>query len=101
VGTSFFLPNGHSALQMMMFATFLLDSDIGGMFLHFPMNQCMRPYIVVDIHHLKEVFKGTYLEQLSHIIQCVMLFMGCGSSPYLAVRFYYLKDEFTRHPKSY
>jgi hypothetical protein len=94
---SFWLPNSASAVRLISFYSFLFDSDIGECFLNFPNDPAIRPYCGVDLTpfagKLKsrpKFVKGTLWE---HWDRC---FMGCKPSPYIAVRYLYLADEFCR-----
>jgi hypothetical protein len=94
---SFWLPNSASAVRLLSFYSFLFDSDIGECFLNFPNDPKIRPYCGVDltpfVGQLKsrpKYLKGILWESWS---RC---FMGCKPSPYIAVRYLYLSDEFCR-----
>jgi hypothetical protein len=77
---SFFLPSGSAALWVMLFVTFILDADIGEIFLNFPMHNSIQPYAGIDIQHFRKAFQGTHLNKLSRILRCATLLMGCGPS---------------------
>jgi hypothetical protein len=66
------------------------------MVLNFPIHKLIHPYAGIDIHLFQKDFQGNDLDGLSRILRCSTLFVGCGPSPYLAVRLYYLAGEFER-----
>jgi hypothetical protein len=55
---SLFLTSGNAALRVMTFATFMLDVDIGELFLNFPMHKFIHLYAGIAIHHFRKAFQG-------------------------------------------
>jgi hypothetical protein len=94
---SFWLPNSRSAVRLISFYSFLFDSDIGECFLNFPNDPKIRPYCGVDLSPFcgKLESRPNYREGIlwERWTRC---FMGCKPSPYIAVRYLYLGDEFCR-----
>jgi hypothetical protein len=94
---SFWLPNSSSAVRLLSFYSYLFDSDIGECFLNFPNDPKIRPYCGVDLTPFKGQLKSRpdYVEGVRW--ECwSRCFMGCKPSPYMAVRFLYLSDEFCK-----
>jgi hypothetical protein len=94
---SFWLPNSKSAVRLVSFYSFLFDSDIGECFLNFPNDPKIRPFCGVDL----TPFQGRLLSRPKFTEGILWerwerCFMGCKPSPYIAVRYLYLGDEFCR-----
>jgi hypothetical protein len=79
---SFFLPSDSAPLRVMSFTLFMLDADIGKMFL---ILQCISPFDLM-LELIFTIFERRF--KLLILISC-LLFWGV-----LAVRFYYLANEF-------
>jgi hypothetical protein len=94
---SFWLPNSSSAVRLISFYSYLFDADIGECFLNFPNDPKIRPYCGVDLTPFKAQLKSRpeYVEGIlwERWERC---FMGCKPSPYIAVRYLYISDEFFR-----
>jgi hypothetical protein len=91
------LPNSASAVRLISFYSYLFDADIGECFLNFPNDPKIRPYYGVDLSPFKGQLKSrsNYKEGMlwERWERC---FMGCKPSPYIAVRYLYISDEFCR-----
>jgi hypothetical protein len=55
---SFWLPNSSSAVRLLLFYSFLFDSDIGECFLNFPNDPIICPYCGVDLTRFKGQLKS-------------------------------------------
>jgi hypothetical protein len=71
----FLLSNADMAARLLMFYSFMVDADLGEMFLNFPMDPAIKPHAGVEItglrnHLTKQLPKGRILERWEH------LFMG-------------------------
>jgi hypothetical protein len=95
---SFFLPSADSAGRLLTFSSFCVDLDLGEMFLNFPMDPKLRPYAGVDLTKLAPLFNDkTILDGNGRLYErWERLFMGMKPSPYNAVRYFYLAEEFAR-----
>jgi hypothetical protein len=94
---SFWLPNSASAVRLISFYSYLFDADIGECFLNFPNDPKIRPYCGVDL----TPFKGQLKSRVSYTEGILWerwerCFMGCKPSPYIAIRYLYISDEFCR-----
>jgi hypothetical protein len=63
------LQTGASFLRLIIFASFMMDTDIGEMFLNFPMHRRDHPYAGIYIQHFKKGLKGNYLNKLGRILR--------------------------------
>jgi hypothetical protein len=92
---NFWLPIPASAARVLGFGYFMVDMDLGGMFLYFPLPSVLKRYLGVDFepyrNELKEHFRDQKGKAWPHWTRC---WMGLTPSPYMAVRFYYFAEEF-------
>jgi hypothetical protein len=97
----FYIPHGSSATNAMSFETHLTDSDVGEMFPNFPMDPKLRPHAGVDLRllsHCLNIYEAPISDEESESWE--RLFMGMAPSPYIAIRIYYVAEEFCRGPAS-
>ena len=91
---NFWLPTAKSAIRSLDFNYFSVDMDFGDMFLNFPLHSTLQPYSGIDLTPFKSELgitsKGPFFV---HWTRC---WMGARSSPYCAVAFFYLAEEFIR-----
>jgi hypothetical protein len=91
------MPNVSAATNGMSFETYLTDSDVEEMFPNFPMDPKLRPHAGVDLHSLSHCLKNyespIYDEESE---RWERLFMGMAPSTYIAIRMYYVAEEFCR-----
>ena len=94
---SFWLPNSSSAVRLISFYSYLFDTDIGECFLNFPNDPKIRPYCGVDLTPFKSQLNSRP-KYITGILweRWERCFMGCKPSPYIAVRYLYISDEFCR-----
>jgi hypothetical protein len=81
----------------MDFNTWLTDSDIGEMFPNFPINPKIQSLARVDLKalvHCLKIYSAPMNKDEEY--QWERMFMGMGPSPYIAVRMYYVAEEFCR-----
>jgi hypothetical protein len=90
---NFFLPTPATAARSLGFGYYMVDIDLGEMFLNFPLHETLQRYSGVDFSHYSADFQGAVLIARVHWARC---WMGFKPSPYMAVRFYYLAEEFAR-----
>ena len=96
----FFLPQAAAASRPIMPYSWLADSDMGEMFLNFPMDKKIRSSSGIDVTALRSEMPG--LPPLGEgrrsrlLLRWERLFMGMKPSPYLAVRYYYWAEELAR-----
>jgi hypothetical protein len=83
----FWLPTPALAGRVLGFGYYMVDIDLGKMFLNFPLPSVLKRYSGVDVtaFNLKEA------PAWGHWTRC---WMGLKPSPYMSVRFYYLAEEF-------
>jgi hypothetical protein len=97
----FYMPNGSAATNLMSFETYLTDSDVGEIFPNFAMDPKLRPHAGVDLRSLSHCLKNyetPISDEESELWE--RLFMGMAPSPYIAIRMYYVAEEFCRGPAS-
>jgi hypothetical protein len=98
---NFWLPYPATAARLLSYGYYMVDIDLGEMFLNFPLPDLLKRYSGVDF--------APYAKDLSepgepnkslvcgkpwvHWVRC---WMGLRPSPFMAVRFYYLAEEFAR-----
>ena len=91
---NFWLPTPSAAIRLLDFNYFSVDVDLGEMFLNYPLHSSLQPYSGIDVTPF-----ASHLG-LSNNRPCwlrwVRTWMGARPSPFMAVRFYYLADEFIR-----
>jgi hypothetical protein len=85
----FYMPNGSAATSVMSFETYLTDSDVGEMFPNFSMN---------PLNHCLNNYEPPISDEESE--RWERLFMGMARSPYIAIRMYYVAEDFCRGPAS-
>jgi hypothetical protein len=97
----FYIPNGSAATNVMSFETYLTDLDVRAMFPNFPMDPKLRPHAGVDLRSLSHCLKN-YETPISdeESERWERLFMGMATSLYIAIRMYYVAEEFCRGPTS-
>jgi hypothetical protein len=97
----FYMPNGSAATNVMSFETHLTDSDVGEMFPNFPMDPKLCPHAGVDLRspsHCLKNYEALRSDEESE--RWERFFMGMAPSPYIAIRMYYVAEEFCRGPAS-
>ena len=96
---NFYLPRTARAASLLLSnSSWMSDDDFGAMFHNFPMPDSIRKHAGVDLSVLKGKIKIAGHDPSSRCIgvRWNRLFMGMKSSPYNAVRHYYLGEEFAR-----
>lgn len=95
---NFFLPTSRDAAMLLTYNTWMADVDFGEMFHNFFMDGKLRKCAGVDLgpvsKHMKVQVPAS--SHGHHLARWTRLFMGMRSSPYNAVRYYYLGEEFVR-----
>jgi hypothetical protein len=95
----FHMPTGTTAVNFMAFNTWLTDSDIGEVFPNFPMDPMIRSRAGVDLKALVNGLKNySAPTNEDEEYRWERLFMRMGPSPYIALRMYYVAEEFFRGP---
>jgi hypothetical protein len=93
----FWLPFPASAARVLGVGYFMVDMDLGEMFLNFPLPAVLERYSGVDFgafrNDLKSHFGDYKGKAWPHWTRC---WMGLTPSPYWSVRFFYFADEFAR-----
>jgi hypothetical protein len=91
---NFWLPTARTALRSLDFNYFSVDMDLGDMFLNFPLHHDLQAYSGIDLTPLKSSLgissPGAYHV---HWTRC---WMGSKPSPFYAVAFFSLAEEFVR-----
>jgi hypothetical protein len=94
---NFWLPAPATVARSLGYAYFMVDIDLGKMFLNFPLHKVLQRYSGVNFSPYVEDLKGSWTKYLHqswvHWTRC---WMGLKPSPYMAVCFYYLAKEFGR-----
>jgi hypothetical protein len=93
----FWLPTPATAARLLGYGYYMVDIDLGEMFLNFPLHASLQQYSGVDFCHYSTYLKNPALTTTTrgwvHWTRC---WMGLKPSPYMAVRFYCLAEEFAR-----
>ena len=98
---NFWLPTPGSAARVLGYGYFMVDIDLGEMFLNFPLPSVLKRFSGIDVSTFNtEIRAETDLlnnapteKTWAHWNRC---WMGLTSSPYMAVRYYYFAEEFAR-----
>jgi len=85
---SFWLPSTETLFHMMDFDTWLGDIDLGEMFLNFPLDPWIQPYVGIDITQFCSV--EVVWEQWNRML------MGFGPSPFTAIQQELCAEEIVR-----
>jgi hypothetical protein len=94
---NFWLPMPAAAARVLGFGYYMVDIDIGEMFLNFPLPCLIQRLSGVDLRHYagnmgkmmaQETAKG------KHLVCWAQCWMGLKPSPFMAIQFYYLAEEF-------
>jgi hypothetical protein len=91
---NFWLPTPTTAARCLGFGYFMVDIDLGEMFLNFPLPSLLRRFSGVDLSHFSGDFEWD--PKLMGWVHWTRCWMGLKPSPFMAVRFYYLAAEFGR-----
>jgi hypothetical protein len=92
---SFTLPGADAMTDMLDTSSFMMDLDLGEMFLNFPMHHTVQPYCGLDVRpYLFPADAQTHWERWG---RCMM---GWRASPYLAVKYHLLADEIVQGDRS-
>ena len=96
----FYLPKAATAARPLMNYSWMADSDMGEMFLNFPMDKAVRSRAGIDVTQMRHAMpnlpptgEGRHSRVL---LRWERLFMGMKPSPYNAVRYYYWAEEMAR-----
>jgi hypothetical protein len=91
---NFFLPTPATAARTLGYGYYMVDIDLGEMFLNFPLHESLQRFSGVDFsQYVSELREGPCKRWWVHWTRC---WMGLKPSPFMAVRFYYLAEEFAR-----
>jgi hypothetical protein len=94
---NFWLPMPATAARTLGYGYYMVDIDLGEMFLNFPLHEVLQRFSGVDFSQfdaeLKESLPGPLHAKWVHWTRC---WMGLKPSPFMAIRFYYLAEEFAR-----
>jgi hypothetical protein len=91
---NFWLPSMRTALRFLDYNYYSVDMDLGEMFLNFPLHRQLQTYSGVDVTPYKSDL-GVSKEGVCWL-HWSTTWMGSRPSPYNAVVFYYLAEEFIR-----
>jgi hypothetical protein len=91
---NFWLPYPKSAIRSLSYNFYSADMDLGEMFLNTPLHSSMQEYSGIDLGPYREALKLN--TKSSSWYQWTRTWMGARSSPYFAVRYYYLVEDFVR-----
>jgi len=97
---SFWMPTSASAIRKISFYSWMMDLDLGEMFLNFPMDPNVRPYAGVDFKPTRRAIEdinalrkeGPDFEDDQE--RWERLFMGMRPSPFVAIQYLYIAIEF-------
>jgi hypothetical protein len=92
---NFWIPTSKTALRSLDFGYLSADLDLGEMFLNFPLHPILQPYSGVDLQPYVDHLPGL-TRLVSPSYRWTRTWMGAKPSPYIAVQYYYLAEEFVR-----
>jgi hypothetical protein len=94
---NFWLPTPATASRTLGYGYYMVDIDLGEMFLNFPLHEALQKFSGVDLSHYASSLKEPLLEMTKkfwvHWIRC---WMGLKPSPFMAIQFHYWTEEFAR-----
>ena len=90
---NFWMPTPQTAVRHLDFGYYIIDIDLGEFFLNFPLHHRIQPHTGVDLRTLKRELAAIDHPTSVGGERWTRLLMGFRSSPYMAVRFYYLAEE--------
>jgi hypothetical protein len=91
------MPNASSAVRVVLFYTYVFDSDFGKYFLNFFNDPDIRLYCGVDLTPFHDKIKAHQDLVAGSYIECWnRCFMGLQPSTYSAIQYGYLADEFAQ-----
>jgi hypothetical protein len=91
---NFWLPTSKTAIRSLDFNYYSVDMDLGDMFLNFPLHHRLQTFSGIDLTPLKRQLGVTTPGPFHvHWTRC---WMGAKPSPFCAVSFFYLAEEFIR-----
>ena len=67
---NFFLPTPAAAARVLGFGYYMVDIDLGEMFLNFPFHETLQRYSGVDFSHYSADFQDAYLNVRFHWTIC-------------------------------
>jgi hypothetical protein len=94
------MPTSASAIRKISFYSWMMDLDLGEMFLNFPMDPKVRPYAGVDFKPTKEAIEAfNEARKEGPEFECDQerwerVFMGMRPSPFIVIQYLYLALEF-------
>jgi hypothetical protein len=92
---NFFLPTPASAARVLGYGYYMVDIDLGEMFLNFPLSDLLQRFSGVDVSHYARDM-GKMMSKLAALgnwlVHWTRCWMGLKPSPFMAVRFYYLAE---------
>jgi len=92
----FWMPTSASASRKVSFYSWMMDLDMGEMFINFPMDPKVRPYAGVDFKPLKKTIESINTSRgdgpafVDNRERWERLFMGMRPSPFVAIQYLYL-----------
>jgi hypothetical protein len=89
---NFWLPSTRTALRVLDYNYYSVDMDLGEMFLNFPLHSSLQRFSGVDITPYKQDLNIT--KEGACWLRWSRTWMGSRPSPYNAVHFHYLAEEF-------
>jgi hypothetical protein len=96
----FWMPASASASRKISFYSWMMDLDLGEMFLNFPMDSSIRSYAGVDFKPTKRTIEAINAAQnqgpdfIDDQERWERLFMGMLPSPFVAIQYLYIALEF-------
>lgn len=90
----FWLPTAKTALRSLDYDFYSVDMDLAEMFLNFPLHPSLQAYSGVDLTPYKQVLRIE--EPGPYHLRWTRTWMGARPSPYWAVRFFYIAEEFVK-----
>jgi hypothetical protein len=97
---NFWISTAKSALRVLDYNYFSADLDLGEMFLNFPLHNLLQPYSGVDLSQYRHLVADIQSPIVPDNRPCYFrwnrTWMGAKPSPFVAVLYYYLVEEFVR-----
>jgi hypothetical protein len=96
---NFWLPTPAAAARVLGVGYYMVDIDLGEMFLNFPLRVLLQRFSRIDLRHYARDLGETLSKEEAnkkYLVHWVRCWMGLQPSPFMAVQFYYLAEEFAQ-----
>ena len=92
---SFWMPSPNTATRQVHYGYYSIDLDLGEFFLNFPLSETIHPFVSVRMESIKEILNHMPSQDaVAKHEAWARLLMGFKTSPFCAIRHFYLAEEF-------